>query len=273
MPRVMWKGAISFGLVNIPVRMYTATTDKDIHFHMMAPDGHCRLRRKLQCPDTGKEYDFKDTARGFEISPNQYVLMDKQELEQLQPEAGRAIEIEDFISLEEIDPLRYEKAYYLGPGEGGSKPYRLLVEAMQQTGRVGIARFVMRNKQHLAALRVSQGGLCLSTVHWPDEVLALPDVVELPEDAVNKQQLKLATDLINSLTREFNPDDYQNTYRDKLKALIEQKAEGETIALDTEEPEQGAEIIDLMEALKRSLKQNEGGDKKSKAKKSGSSGR
>jgi DNA end-binding protein Ku len=252
MPRVMWKGAISFGLVNIPIRMYTAVKEKSVQFHMLSSDGTCRLRRKLYCPETGKEYEFKDAARGYEVAPGQYVLIDKEELEQLRPDLGRNIEIEDFVSLEEIDPLRYERPYYLAPAEGGGRPYRLLVEAMERMGKVGIARFVLREKQHLAALRITQGGLCLSTMYWADEVLAFKDVSALPDDKVDEHQLELATNLISALTKPFDPSRYQDTYRQELMGLIERKAEGKRIPVH-KEPEQGAQVVDLMDALKRSL--------------------
>jgi DNA end-binding protein Ku len=248
----MWKGAISFGLVNIPIRMYTAVREKSVQFHMLSKDGNCRLRRKLYCPETGEEFDFKDAARGYEVAPGQYVLVDKDELEQLRPDMGRNIEIEDFVSLEEIDPLRYERPYYLAPSEGGGRPYRLLVEAMQRMGKVGIARFVLREKQHLAALRVTQNGLCLSTMYWADEVLALKDVSALPDDKVDESQLELATNLIAALTKPFDPGRYQDTYRQELMELIERKAEGKRIPVHAE-PEKGAQVVDLMDALKRSL--------------------
>lgn len=257
MPRVMWKGAISFGLVNIPIRMYTAVKEKSVQFHMMSKDGTCRLRRKLYCPETGKEFDFKEAARGYEVSPGQYVIVDEEEMEGLRPDMGRNIEIEDFVSLEEIDPLRYERPYYLAPSEGGGRPYRLLVEAMERMGKVGIARFVLREKQHLAALRVTQGGLCLSTMYWADEVLALKDVTALPDEKVDEHQLELATNLIVALTKPFDPGRYRDTYREELMELIERKAEGKRIPVHAA-PEKGAQVVDLMDALKRSLEKTGG---------------
>src|SRR5690606_39339020 len=143
----------SFGLVSVPVRLTTAVRDKDIHFHMLSPDGSCRLRRKLYCPDTGKEYDFKDTARGYEVAPDQYVLVDEKELEQIKPEKGNTIDIEDFVDLASVDPIYYARTYYLLPGEGGAKSYRLLVDAMTETGRAAVAHFTMRQKQHLTIIR------------------------------------------------------------------------------------------------------------------------
>lgn len=272
MPRVMWKGAISFGLVNIPIRMYTAVKEKSVQFHMMSKDGTCRLRRKLYCPETGKEFDFKEAARGYEVSPGQYVIVDEEEMESLRPDMGRNIEIEDFVSLEEIDPLRYERPYYLAPSEGGGRPYRLLVEAMERMGKVGIARFVLREKQHLAALRVTQGGLCLSTMYWADEVLALKDVTALPDDKVDEHQLELATNLIAALTKPFDPGRYRDTYREELMELIERKAEGKRIPVHTA-PEKGAQVVDLMDALKRSLEKTGGKQTPSQAPRKKAGGR
>lgn len=255
MPRVLWKGVISFGLVNIPVRMYTAVRDRSLRFHMLTQDGSCRLRQKLYCPETGKEYNFNETARGYEVAPDQYVLLEDDEIRKLLPETGRNIEIEDFVALEEIDPIRYNRPYFLAPAEGGSKPYRLLIEAMEQTGKIGIARFVLHNKQHLAAVRVMQGGLALSTMYWPDEVLALKDVVAVPEDKVDPRQIQLATNLIEAMTKPFDPARYTDTYREKLAELIERKAEGKRIPLPSE-PQKTAQVVDLMEALKRSLEKS-----------------
>jgi DNA end-binding protein Ku len=269
MARVLWKGIISFGLVNIPVRMFPAVRAKNIRFHLLTKDGSCRVRQKLYCPETGKEYDFKDTARGFEVAPDQYVIMDEKEMSKLLPDSGRSIEIEDFVSLEEIDPLRYDRPYYLAPSEGGGKPYRLLVEAMQKSDKVGIARFVMHSKQHLAAVRVIQGGLALSTMHWNDEVLSLTDVTAVPDEKIDPRQLKLANDLIEALTKPFDPERYKDTYREELTELIARKAEGERIPLPSE-PQKGAQVIDLMEALKRSLDKTGGKKKTTARKKNGS---
>jgi DNA end-binding protein Ku len=246
---------ISFGLVNIPIRMYTAIKDRSMRFHMLTQDGSCRLRQKLYCPETGKEYNFNETARGYEVAPDQYVLLDDEEIRKLLPESGRNIEIEDFVALEEIDPIRYNRPYYLAPAEGGGKPYRLLIEAMEKTGKVGIARFVLHNKQHLAAVRVMQGGLALSTMYWPDEVLAMKDVMAVPDDKVDTKQVELATNLIGAMTKSFDPGRYRDTYREKLADLIERKAEGRRIPLPSE-PQKTAQVVDLMEALKRSLEKS-----------------
>lgn len=167
MPRAMWSGSISFGLVNVPVRMYTAVRDRGVHFHRLSPDGTCRLRNKLVCPDTGQEFDFKDTARGYEIAPGQYVIMRDEELENLKPEAGRSIDIRDFVDLADIDPVYYDNTYYLAPDERGAKGYQLLLEVMKKQQKVGIAKFVMREKEYLAAIRPYKNALVLETMHLP----------------------------------------------------------------------------------------------------------
>lgn len=253
MPRSMWKGSVSFGLVNIPVQMYTAVRDHTIRFHRMSDDGSCRLRTKLYCPETGKEFDFDKTARGFEVAPDQYVILDDEEIDSIKPDHGHTIDIEDFVSLDEIDPVFYDRPYYLAPASGGSRPYRLLVEAMERSGKVGIARFTLREKSHLSALRVSQGGLCLSTMRYHDEVLALSDVTKIPDDTVDERQIELATQLIGALTRPFEPDRYEDAFRQQVQELIERKAQGERIPVVSEEEEPEAEVVDLMDALKRSL--------------------
>jgi DNA end-binding protein Ku len=256
MPRATWKGSIAFGLVNIPVGLFTATRDKGVHFHLVAPDGSCRLRRQLVCPETGRTYDFDQTARGIEIAPDQYVILEQEEIERLRPDAGQTIEIEDFVDLASIDPIYFEKSYWLAPREGGARPYRLLVEALEQAQKVGIARFVLRTKAHLAAVRVADGALALSTMHWADEVEPRANVVPEVEGPVDARQLALAVNLIETLTRPFEPERYVDTHRQELLALIERKAAGGTVPMreEAEAPEPG-EVVDLMDALKRSLEQ------------------
>jgi DNA end-binding protein Ku len=254
-PRAMWKGSVSFGLVHIPVRMVTAVRDKTVRFHRLSEDGSCRLRTKLYCPETEEEYDFSQTARGFEVAPDQYVLVADEEIESLRPEAGHSIDIEDFVDLDEIDPVYYDRPYYLVAAEGGTRPYRLLVEALEQANKVGIARFVLRDKQHLAALRVSQGGLCLHTMHYFDEVGKLSDAGPVPTEKVDQKQVDLALNLVEALTRKFDPKRYRDTFRDELLELIEKKAEGKEIEIAPSHEPEPTKVVDLMEVLKRSLGQ------------------
>jgi DNA end-binding protein Ku len=251
--RAIWSGSITFGLVNVPVKMFTAVRDRGIHFHMLSEDGSCRLRRKLICPETGKEYDFNQTARGFEIAPDQYVIVTDDELNSLKPEAGRTIDITDFVDLASIDPTFYNRSYYLAPDERGGKAYHLLHEAMIRSAKVGIATFVMRQKQYLAALRPMQELLCLEVMNFADEIAPLDDFPGAQHAGEpDKRELQVAQRLIDALSGEFEPEKYKDEYREQLSQLIEKKAAGEEVVLQParEEP---ARIADLMEALEASL--------------------
>lgn len=272
MARPLWSGTISFGLVNVPVRMHSAVKDRNVRFHLMSPDGSCRLRRKLYCPETGREYDFSETSRGFEIAPDQYVLVDDEELEQLQPEQGRAIEIEDFVRLDEIDPVYFDRPYCLTPDQGGAKGYRLLAEAIGQSGRVGIARFVLRQREHLAALRTRAGVLMLSTMRYADEVVEVSETEELPEEVdVKKREREMAEQLIESMTTDFDPERYRDQYRERVRELIRERAEGEeeVVVVESGDGDPGGQVIDLMEALKQSLDQQSGSKRAASKKASG----
>jgi DNA end-binding protein Ku len=253
MARAIWSGSISFGLVNVPVKMFTAVRDRGVHFHMLSEDGTCRLRRKLVCPDTGKEYDFAQTARGFEIAPDQYVIINNDELNALKPEAARTIDITDFVDLARIDPVFYSRPYYLAPDERGGKAYHLLHEAMIRSGKVGIATFVMRQKQYLAALRPMQKILCLEVMNYADEIVPLDEIPGVEHAGEpDKRELQVAQRLIDALSGEFEPEMYKDEYREQLVQLIERKAAGEEVVLQParEEPER---IADLMQALEASL--------------------
>ena len=237
MGRAIWSGSISFGLVNIPVKLYTAVRDRDVHFHMLSSDGKCRLRRKLVCPESGREYDFDKTAKGYEVAPDQYVIITQEELEQLRPESGRAIEIESFVALDDIDPMLFDRPYYLVPDKNGSKPYRLLLEALSASRKVAVARIVMRTKEYLAVVR------------------PIGDVEGIPEEfEVGERELAMADQLIEHLTTEFNPADYRDEFRERVEKLIEAKAAGEDLVVQ-EPSDSGSKgnVINLMEALKKSL--------------------
>jgi DNA end-binding protein Ku len=260
MARPIWSGSISFGLVNVPVRLHTVVRDRQVHFHMMSADGACRLRRKLYCPDTGKEYDFGETARGYEVAPDQYVIIEDEELDRLKPEQGHAVEIQEFVDLTEIDPVYFDRPYYVEPDKGGAKGYRLLVEAIEHSGKVGIARFVMRQRQHLAVLRVRDHALVLETMHYHDEVAEVGEL-DLPDrkTSVNERERELAVQIIESMATTFEPERYTDEYREQLEELIRQRAAGvEETALEEAPPEPGGKVIDLMEALKRSLARRSG---------------
>lgn len=254
MPRSIWSGAISFGLVNVPVRLVTATREHAIHFHMLTKDGTCRVRRKLVCPETGDEVDYKNTARGFEVAPDQYVLVSDEELSAVKPEARRTIEINEFVDLKAIDPIWYDAHYYLLPDESGAKAYRLLLDAMTAQHRVAVGHFVMRQKEHLVTIRPVGGVLMLHTMRYADEVLMQKDLEGLPREAsAPKREMEVAQKLIDALTvKKFDPSKYHDDYRKKLEAMIRAKAEGERVVTAAAEPE-APRVINLMEALRKSL--------------------
>ena len=256
MPRPIWSGAISFGLVNVPVKLVGAVSPKDVRFNQLEAGTNARIKQKRVSAETGEEVPFDQIVKGYEISPDNYVVIEPQELEALDPKATRSIEIEDFVDLDQIDPLYFERPYYLVPDKGGAKAYALLLEAMKESQKVGIARLVLRTKQYLAAIRPLGDALVLETLLYPDEV-TLPDEIEgLPRDDVEIQdrELKIARQLIESLSTEFEPEHYRDEYREKVLELIEQKAEGKQIVTQpaTEEP---TKVVDLMAALEASLAQ------------------
>jgi DNA end-binding protein Ku len=254
-PRAIWSGTVSFGLVSIPVKMHSAVHEHKVGFHRLSPDGTCRLRMKLFCPETGEEYEFGEAARGYEVGPDRYVLVDDEELEALRPEGSRSIDIEDFVDLAEIDPIYYDRPYHLTPDKNGVKPYRLLAEAMERSARVAIARFVMRSREYLAVLRSVEGALLLSTMHYRDEVVLPSDAEGRPAGGVElgARELEMADRLIESMRVPFDPGAYRDEYRERLEAMLRAKAEGQTVTAPSGPERRGGEVVDLMEALKRSL--------------------
>jgi DNA end-binding protein Ku len=257
MPRSIWSGAISFGLVTVPVKMYSAVSRKTVRFHQLNGKTGVRIQQKRVDPTTGDEVAYEDIVKGFELTPDRYVVIEPGELEALDPKKTKAIEIEDFVALDEIDPIYYDHPYYLAPGPGGAKPYRLLLEAMRETGRVAIATVVIRSKQQLVAVRpMGDNALGMATMVFPDEIIEPATIDELSavEDVeINPRELAIAKQLVDSLTGEFDPDKYRDTYRDEVLALVERKAEGKEIAVQPEAEEEDAAVPDLMSALKASL--------------------
>ncbi len=254
MPRPIWSGAISFGLVNVPVKLTTAQSQKDIRFNQLDGSDNTRIQQKRVRPDTGEEVPYERLVKGYELSPNHYVVIQPDELEGLDSKATHTIEIEEFVDLDDIDPLYFERGYYLVPDKGAAKPYTLLVRAMAASNKVAIARFVMRTKQYLAAVRAKDDVLVLSTMLYGDEVVPTESLDGLPGDdiQVSEREVKMAEQLIESLAAEFDPERYHDEYREKVLALIEAKAEGEDVVVSTE-PEQPTKVVDLMAALEASL--------------------
>lgn len=256
MPRTIWTGAISFGLVNVPIRLFTAVQSKSLSFRQLSADDHSRVRQKRVSEASGEEVAYKDIVKGYEVSPGQYVVLTPEELDSVDPEASRTIDIEDFVSLEQIDPIHFDRPYYLAPrDEGAAKPYRLLAEAMERSGRVAVARFVMRSKQYLAAIRAVDGVLVLSTMNYADEIVVPADIegLEVLDDVeVKDRELAMAEQLIESLTTDFEPERYEDEHRARVLELIEAKAQGEEIVTHAPAAEDG-EVVDLMAALEESI--------------------
>jgi DNA end-binding protein Ku len=255
MPRSIWSGAISFGLVNVPVKVYSAVSPKTVRFHQLNEKTGNRIQQKRVDSGTGEEVAYEDLVKGFELTKDRYVLISPDELASIAPEKSRTIDIEDFVEIEDIDPVYYDHPYWLAPDKGASKAYALLVQAMKESGKVAIAKVVLRNKEHLVALRPSGDGLMMETMVFHDEVIPADDIDELDgarEQQASEREVKMAMQLIDSLTSEFEPERYRDEYREKVLDLVERKAEGQEIAIQPEAP-QPAQVPDLMAALEASL--------------------
>lgn len=252
----MWTGAISFGMVTVPVKLYSALNRKSVRFHQLSGKTGVRIAQKRVDPQSGEEIAYQDVVKGYEIAPDRYVMIEPGELETLQPKKTKTIEIEDFVELSQIDPVFYDHPYYLAPGPGGAKPYRLLLEAMRETGKVAIARVVIRQKEQLVALRPMGDALGMATMIFADEILAADRIDEIAEAAdvkTTKRELDIAKQLVDSLAGAFEPEKYSDTYREEVLALIERKAQGEEIAVQPAAEEVSGPAPDLMSALKASL--------------------
>ena len=262
MPRAIWSGAISFGLVNVPVKMYSATSPKTVRFHQLSAKTGARIKQKRVDPSTGDEVAFEDIVKGYELSPDRYVLIEPDELESLDAKATKTIDIEEFVDLAEIDPIYYDHSYYLAPAAGGAKAYKLLLEAMRDAGKVAIGRVVIRSKQQLCALRPIGAAMGMSTMLFGDEVLSpdrLDELDALGDAEASKRELTMAQQLINSLSADFDPTKFKDEYRDRVIDLIERKAAGEEIAVQPE-AEDETPAPDLMAALEASLAEVRSGD-------------
>jgi DNA end-binding protein Ku len=277
MPRAIWSGAISFGLVNVPVKMYSATSPKTVRFHQLSAKTGTRIKQKRVDPSTGDEVAFEDIVKGYELTPDRYVLIEPEELDALDPKATKTIDIEEFVDLSEIDPIYYDHSYYLAPATGGAKAYRLLLEAMREAGKVAIGRVVIRSRQQLCALRPIGDAMGLSTMLFGDEVLSpdrLDELDGLADADATKRELTMAQQLIDSLSADFDPTKFKDEYRERVLDLIERKANGEEIAVQPQ-AEDDTPVPDLMAALEASLAEVRSGDSdepraaKSSAKKGG----
>jgi DNA end-binding protein Ku len=277
MARAIWSGAISFGLVNIPVRLYSAVSRKTVRFHQLDSADNGRIQQKRVNPRTGEEVPYENLVKGYEIGPDSYVVINPDELDGLAPEKTRTIDIEDFVDLEQIDPIYYDHPYYLAPGSGAEKAYKLLLDAMKESGKVAIARVVLRSKENLVAIRPRDGVMTMETLLFADEVIPPDSLDDMPDSLgkkTTKRELDMAQQLIDSLSGDFDPDKYRDEYRDRVLDLIERKAQGEEIVVE-EQPEEPKKVPDLMAALEASIAQSKsqsGGKKKKAPAKSSSNG-
>jgi DNA end-binding protein Ku len=258
MARSIWTGAISFGLVTVPVKLYSAVNRKTVRFHQLSGKSGVRISQRRVDPSTGDEVAYEDIVKGFELTPDRYVVIEPGELEALEPKKTKTIEIEDFVELSDIDPIFYDHPYYLAPGAGGAKPYRLLLDAMRESGRVAIARVVIRSKEQLVALRPMRDDhvLGMSTMLFADEIVDpdnIDEVEAIADVETTDRELDIAKQLIESLAGPFEPDKYRDEYRDEVLNLIERKAAGEEIAVQPAAEEEAEPVPDLMAALKASL--------------------
>ena len=258
MPRSIWSGSISFGLVNIPVKLFTAVSPKDVHFHQLHDADGVRIQQKRVCPVDQQEVPYENIVKGYEVAPNQYVRIDSKELDALNPEKTHTIDIDSFVELTAIDPLYFEKSYYIVPDKGAAKAYTLLFTAMRDSGKVALARTVLRTRQSIAALRPTGEALSLSTLYFADEVVSQKELEGLVHADVTTKELDMARRLIDSLASDFHPERYQDEYRIRLLELIDQKAKGQEVVVQPVMPER-PRVINLLDALEASLAQTSGG--------------
>ena len=262
----MWKGSISFGLVNIPVKMFTATEDKDIRFRSLHNECHTPIKYSKTCPHCEKEVNNTDIVKGYEYEPGKYVVIKEDDLESIQPASSKNVEIVDFVHLSDIDPIYFDRSYYLAPQDNGEKAYALLRKSMADTGKIGIAKITIRSKQSLAVIRVFEECLLLETIYFPDEVRNVGLVPGLPQNVnLNDKEINMANQLIDQLTAPFEPEKYNDEYRADLFELIQKKLEGQEV-VEGKPVEQKGNIIDLMQALQASLEATSEKPEKKKAK-------
>ncbi len=263
MPHAVWTGGLSFGLVNLPIRLVSAVSQESVSFRRLHEPDKQPIKQKRWCPAHDEEVPYEDIVRGYEIAPDEYVVVEDEELDNLQPDASKAIEIDRFVDAQEIDPIFFNRSYYLVPDETAQKPYKLLVQALKDADMAGIATFVMRRREHLVALRTRGPALMLHTLAYENEIRtpdwALQDVAPL-EAEVTDQELDTAIQLIENLEDSFDPSEYRDTYRESVLELVRRKAEGETVQVTPAEEEAAESTEDLLEALQASIESTQGGE-------------
>lgn len=251
--RPIWKGAITFGLISIPVRLYSAVQEKSLKFHLLHEEDGGRIKYKRECAKCGKEVGWDDIVKGYEFEKDRYVQFSDEELQALEVDSIKAIDVVAFVPLEDIDPIYFNKTYYVAPEPSGIKAYRLLAEALQAEEQVGVAKVALREKEHLATIRLKDDVFVIETMHWPDEIRA-PEFEELDKEIdLRDSEVKMARQLIQQLADNFKPDEFVDQYREQLQELAERKIEGEEVTIAAAPEEEPAPVVDLMEALKASV--------------------
>jgi DNA end-binding protein Ku len=251
--RPIWKGAITFGLISIPVRLYSAVQEKSLKFHLLHDEDGGRIKYQRTCSKCSKEVGWDDIVKGYEYSKDHYVTFTDEDLEALDVDSIRAIDVVSFVPLEDIDPIYFNKTYYVAPDASGVKAYKLLADALGAERQVGVAKVALRDKEHLSTIRLKDGLFVLETMHWPDEIRPA-EFEELDKKVdVRDNEVKMARQLIQQLSGSFDPDEFQDEYRKKLEELAQQKIEGQEVTIAAEPQEEPTKVVDLMEALKASV--------------------
>jgi DNA end-binding protein Ku len=257
MARSMWKGTLTFGLVSVPVKLYTAVSERNVRFHQLHATDHARIVQKRFCAAEDEEVPFSEVVKGYEIAPGRHVVIEAEEFAALEPAFTRTIEIEDFVQMEEIDPILFDRPYYLVPNRGGARSYGLLLQAMRDTDKVAIGRVVLRSRQQLVAIHPREDTLVMTTMNFSDEVVPTAELHELHEEHVelSDNELEIAHRLVDSIVRPFDAANYRDTYREALLDLIDHKASGEQVVLEPPARDEPLEAPDLMSALEASIEQ------------------
>lgn len=257
MPRSMWKGTLNFGLVSVPVKLYSAAVHKNVTFHQLHARDHARIEQRRYCSAEGEEVQYSEVVKGYELAPGRYVVIEAEELAALEPAFTRTIDVEDFVGLDEIDSVYFDRPYFLVPNKGGARSYKLLLEAMRETGKIAIGRIVLRSREQLVAIRPRGDALMMVTMNFGDEIQQTSSFTELEEAdvQVSERELEMARRLVESVTREFDIGNYHDTYREALLELIDRKANGEQIVLQPPPKDEPLQAPDLMSALEASLEE------------------
>jgi len=253
--RPLWRGAITFGLISIPVRLYSAVENKNLKFNLLHEKDGGRIKYQRTCAKCGEEVTWDDIVKGYEYSKDHYVTFTPEEMAALDVDSIKAVDVVSFVPLDKVDPIYFDKSYYVAPEASGLKAYRLLADALEAEGQVGVAKVTLREREHLATIRLKDGVFVLETMHWPDEIRT-PSFEELDKHVdVRDNEVKMARQLIQQLSDEFRPEQFEDEYRLRLQELAEKKVDGREITVSAETEEEPAEVVDLMEALKASVAQ------------------